>query len=156
MKKIQKNYILIDSTAYPVSGGKIDYQNVDEELEQLAKLAEDKGLSHKDALYLANLYGSNLSKVLSYDEPIAGLSARDSFSLNYALNEEAVLTPADYFMRRTNFILFIRDEVDAIKEPVLNKMSEFFQWTDAERKNQQANLEAVIAESDLKTLKEEI
>ena len=156
MKKIQKNYILIDSTAYPVSGGKIDYQNVDEELEQLAKLAEDNGLSHKDALYLANLYGSNLSKVLSYDEPIAGLSARDSFSLNYALNEEAVLTPADYFMRRTNFILFIRDEVDAIKEPVLNKMSEFFQWTDAERKNQQANLEAVIAESDLKTLKEEI
>lgn len=156
MKKIQKNYILIDSTAYPVSGGKIDYQNVDEELEQLAKLAEDKGLSHKDALYLANLYGSNLSKVLSYDEPIAGLSARDSFSLNYALNEEAVLTPADYFMRRTNFILFIRDEVGAIKEPVLNKMSEFFQWTDAERKNQQANLEAVIAESDLKTLKEEI
>lgn len=156
MKKIQKTYILIDSTAYPVSGGKIDYQNVDEELEQLAKLAEDKGLSHKDALYLANLYGSNLSKVLSYDEPIAGLSARDSFSLNYALNEEAVLTPADYFMRRTNFILFIRDEVDAIKEPVLNKMSEFFQWTDAERKNQQANLEAVIAESDLKTLKEEI
>lgn len=156
MKKIQKTYILIDSTAYPVSGGKIDYQNVDEELEQLAKLAEDKGLSHKDALYLANLYGSNLSKVLSYDEPIAGLSARDSFSLNYALNEEAVLTPADYFMRRTNFILFIRDEVDAIKEPVLNKMSEFFQWTDAEIKNQQANLEAVIAESDLKTLKEEI
>jgi alpha-glycerophosphate oxidase len=156
MKKIQKTYILIDSTAYPVSGGKIDYQNVDEELEQLAKLAEDKGLSHKDALYLANLYGSNLSKVLSYDEPIAGLSARDSFSLNYALNEEAVLTPADYFMRRTNFILFIRDQVDAIKEPVLNKMSEFFQWTDAERKNQQANLEAVIAESDLKTLKEEI
>lgn len=156
MKKIQKNYILIDSTAYPVSGGKIDYQNVDEELEQLAKLAEDKGLSHKDALYLANLYGSNLSKVLSYDEPIAGLSARDSFSLNYALNEEAVLTAADYFMRRTNFILFIRDQVDAIKEPVLNKMSEFFQWTDAERKNQQANLEAVIAESDLKTLKEEI
>lgn len=156
MKKIQKTYILIDSTAYPVSGGKIDYQNVDEELEQLAKLAEDKGLSHKDALYLANLYGSNLSKVLSYDEPIAGLSARDSFSLNYALNEEAVLTPADYFMRRTNFILFIRDEVGAIKEPVLNKMSEFFQWTDAERKNQQANLEAVIAESDLKTLKEEI
>lgn len=156
MKKIQKTYILIDSTAYPVSGGKIDYQNVDEELEQLAKLAEDKGLSHKDALYLANLYGSNLSKVLSYDEPIAGLSARDSFSLNYALNEEAVLTAADYFMRRTNFILFIRDEVDAIKEPVLNKMSEFFQWTDAERKNQQANLEAVIAESDLKTLKEEI
>lgn len=156
MKKIQKTYILIDSTAYPVSGGKIDYQNVDEELEQLAKLAEDKGLSHKDALYLANLYGSNLSKVLSYDEQIAGLSARDSFSLNYALNEEAVLTPADYFMRRTNFILFIRDQVDAIKEPVLNKMSEFFQWTDAERKNQQANLEAVIAESDLKTLKEEI
>ncbi|HPJ00040.1 MAG TPA: type 1 glycerol-3-phosphate oxidase [Enterococcus sp.] len=155
-KDFQKRFVLIDSVNYPVSGGRINHQKVDEELATLAKLAEDKGLNKKDALYLANLYGSNLEKVLRYDEKISGLSARDSYSLNYALNEEAVLTPADYLMRRTNFILFIRDEVDAIKEPVIKQMQAFFGWTDEETEKQRAELEKVIAESDLKQLKEEL
>ena len=53
-------------------------------------------------------------------------------------------------------ILIIRDEVDAIKEPVINKMQAFFGWTDEETEKQRAELEAVIAESDLKQLKEEL
>lgn len=153
-KDFQKTYVLIDSTAYPVSGGKINPQRVDEELAELAKLAEAKGLNEKDALYLAHLYGSNLPTVLTYEEPIEGLSARDSYSLNYALHEEAVLTPTDYFMRRTNFILFIRDELDAIKMPVIKKMKAFFNWTAEETAKHTADLEAVVAESDLKKLKE--
>ncbi|KAF1304037.1 type 1 glycerol-3-phosphate oxidase [Candidatus Enterococcus willemsii] len=153
-KDFQKTYVLIDSTVYPVSGGKINPQRVDEELAELAKLAEAKGLNEKDALYLAHLYGSNLPTVLTYEEPIEGLSARDSYSLNYALHEESVLTPTDYFMRRTNFILFIRDELDAIKMPVINKMKAFFNWTEEETAKHTADLEAVVAESDLKKLKE--
>ncbi len=154
--EFQKTFDLIDSTNYPVSGGKIDPQNVDQELAQLATSAEAKGLSEKDALYLANLYGSNLPTVLTYEEKIAGLSERDSYSLNYALQEELVLTPVDYLLRRTNFILFIRDEVDAIKEPVIAKMQAFFDWTAAETEQYRAELEAAIAESDLKKLKEEL
>ncbi|MDN5832185.1 MAG: glycerol-3-phosphate dehydrogenase/oxidase, partial [Tetragenococcus halophilus] len=122
---------------------------------KLAKQAQDKGLNEKDALYLANLYGSNLPTVLTYDEPIKGLSQRDSFSLNYALNEELVLTPVDYFLRRTNFILFIRDELDALEQPVLDKMAEFYQWSDEEKANYQKELAEVVAESDLKELKED-
>ncbi|AOF49045.1 type 1 glycerol-3-phosphate oxidase [Tetragenococcus halophilus] len=154
-EKLDSQFDLIDSKEYPVSGGDIDPDNVDEEIKKLAKQAQDKGLNEKDALYLANLYGSNLPTVLTYDEPIKGLSQRDSFSLNYALNEELVLTPVDYFLRRTNFILFIRDELDALEQPVLDKMAEFYQWSDEEKANYQKELAEVVAESDLKELKED-
>ncbi|HLQ39414.1 MAG TPA: type 1 glycerol-3-phosphate oxidase [Tetragenococcus sp.] len=149
-----EDFTLIDSKAYPVSGGDIDADAVDEATEQLAQLAEAKGLDDTAALYLANLYGSNLPTVLTYDEGVAGLSKRDSYSLNYALNEELVLTPADYFMRRTNFILFIRDELDAVKQPVIDKMSDFYGWSTAEKDKYTAELEEVVAESDLLNLKE--
>lgn len=154
-EKLNERFDLIDSKEYPVSGGEIDSANVDEEIAQLAKQAQEKGLNEKDALYLANLYGSNLPKVLTYDEPVKGLSKRDSLSLNYALNEELVLTPADYFMRRTNFILFIRDELDDLQQPVIDKMADFYQWTDEEKANYTKELEEVVAASDLKELKED-
>lgn len=154
-EKLSERFELIDSKEYPVSGGNIDPENVDEEIVQLSKQAQEKGLNEKDALYLANLYGSNLPKVLTYDEPIEGLSQRDSFSLNYALNEELVLTPVDYFMRRTNFILFIRDELEALEKPVIDKMTDFYQWSDQEKINYTKELAEVVAESDLKELKED-
>lgn len=152
--RFDKRYELIDSTNYPVSGGQLDHTVVDNEIEQLAHLAMEKGLDEKDAHYLANLYGSNLPKVLTYDNPVAGLNQRDSLSLNYALNEEMVLTPLDYFMRRTNFILFMRDELDAVKQPVINKMSDFYGWSTEEKTRYAEEFEAVVAESDLKSLKE--
>lgn len=154
-EKLDEQFDLIDSKEYPVSGGAIDPENVDEEIAQLAKHAQEKGLNQKDAFYLANLYGSNLPTVLTYDEPVEGLSQRDSLSLNYALNEELVLTPVDYFMRRTNFILFIRDELDELKQPVIDKMADFYQWTAEEKANYTKELEEVVAESDLKELKED-
>ncbi|MCO8293649.1 type 1 glycerol-3-phosphate oxidase [Tetragenococcus halophilus] len=153
-EKLDDHFDLIDSKEYPVSGGDIDPENVDEELEKLAKQAQEKGLSEKDAFYLADLYGSNLPTVLTYDEPIQGLNQRDSLSLNYALNEELVLTPVDYLMRRTNFILFMRDELDNVKQPVINKMADFYQWTKEEKERYIKELEDVLAESGLQELKE--
>lgn len=152
-EKLDNRFDLVDSKEYPVSGGDIDPENVDDEIAQLARQAQEKGLNEKDAFYLADLYGSNLPTVLTYDEPVEGLNQRDSLSLNYALNEELVLTPVDYFMRRTNFILFIRDELDKVKQPVIDKMAEFYQWTAEEKARYTKELEEVVAESDLKELK---
>ena len=63
-EEYQKEFTLIDSKNYPVSGGKLNPATVDEELEALAKHGVSKGLSEKDALYLAHLYGSNVPTVL--------------------------------------------------------------------------------------------
>lgn len=145
----------IDSSKYPVSGGSLGHEHVEEEMERLAKMGETIGLSKDDALYLANLYGSNMLKVISYDQKeYAGLAKRDSISLRYAMEEEMALTPVDYLLRRTNHILFMRDTLDAIKEPVIQAMADFYHWDDEITEYNRKELQKVIDESDLKTLKE--
>lgn len=153
-----KTYELIDSSKYPVSGGDINAQEVEEETEKLAQMGVEKGLSQSEALYLANLYGSNVPKVfalLDEVEQIEGLTLADSLSLRYAMDEEMALTPNDFLIRRTNHMLFMRDTLDGIIEPVIAEMARYYDWTDEAKANYTKQLETEIAESDLKELKGE-
>ncbi|WHZ32857.1 type 1 glycerol-3-phosphate oxidase [Desemzia incerta] len=153
-----KTYKLIDSSKYPVSGGDINAQEVEEETEKLAQMGVEKGLSQSEALYLANLYGSNAPKVfalLDEVEQIEGLTLADSLSLRYAMDEEMALTPNDFLIRRTNHMLFMRDTLDGIIEPVIAEMARYYDWTDEAKANYTKQLETAIAESDLKELKGE-
>ncbi|MER2295062.1 MAG: type 1 glycerol-3-phosphate oxidase [Desemzia incerta] len=153
-----KTYELIDSSKYPVSGGDINAQEVEEETEKLAQMGVEKGLSQSEALYLANLYGSNAPKVFALVdevEQIEGLTLADSLSLRYAMDEEMALTPNDFLIRRTNHMLFMRDTLDGIIEPVIAEMARYYDWTDEAKANYTKQLETAIAESDLKELKGE-
>ncbi|WP_188205322.1 type 1 glycerol-3-phosphate oxidase [Desemzia incerta] len=153
-----KTYELIDSSKYPVSGGDINAQEVEEETEKLAQMGVERGLSQSEALYLANLYGSNVPKVfalLDEVEQIEGLTLADSLSLRYAMEEEMTLTPNDFLIRRTNHMLFMRDTLDGIIEPVIAEMARYYDWTDEAKANYTKQLETAIAESDLKELKGE-
>lgn len=152
-----KTYELIDSSKYPVSGGDINAQEVEEETEKLAQMGVEKGLSQSEALYLANLYGSNAPKVFALIgevEQIEGLTLADSLSLRYAMNEEMALTPNDFLIRRTNHMLFMRDTLDGILEPVIAEMARYYGWTDEAKADYTTKLNTAIAESDLKNLKE--
>lgn len=151
-----KSYELIDSEKYAVSGGDIDPQKVDEETEALAKSGMEKGLSESEATYLANLYGSNAPKVyalLDEVEQVEGLTMADTISLRYAMQEEMALTPSDFLIRRTNHMLFMRDTLDNVIEPVISEMARYNEWSDEARTQYKNELEKAIAESDLKTLK---
>lgn len=149
-------YDLIDSTKYPVSGGDIDPSKVEEETEKIAQIGIEKGLSESEALYLANLYGSNAPKVFSLlddVEKVAGLNAAEAVSLRYAMDEEMTLTPSDFLIRRTNHMLFKRDTLDNIKESVIREMARYNDWSDEEKASYTKELEVAIDESDLKHLK---
>lgn len=149
---------LIDSKKYQVSGGKIDPQNVDAELAALTKIGVEKGLSETDATYLTDLYGSNAPVVfaqLDNLEAFPGLSLSESLALNYAMNEEMALTPVDYFLRRTNRLLFMRESLDELREPVLDAMAKRYLWSDADKDNHRRELTRAIDESDLIELKKE-
>lgn len=153
-----ESYELIDSAKYPVSGGDINSQEVEEETEKLAQMGVEKGLSESEALYLAHLYGSNAPKVFALlDEvkQIEGLTLADSLSLRYAMDEEMALTPTDFLIRRTNHMLFMRDTLDGIIEPVIAEMARYYNWTDEVKASYTKQLETAIAESDLKELKGE-
>lgn len=146
----------INSKTLPLSGGEINPSNVDEELDHLAHMGGNYGLSLEDANYLANYYGSNAPKVFAYAdqvEKIDGLNIRQTLMLVYALNHEMVLTPSDFFIRRTNYLLFKRDELDQIKEPVIQYMATYFGWDDEETQRHRETLEQEMAESDLSHLR---
>ncbi len=153
------SYDLIDSAQYPVSGGDIDPQKVDEETDALARTGMEKGLTESEAAYLANLYGSNTPAVyvlLDEVEQVKGLTMADTISLHYAMREEMALTPSDFLIRRTNHMLFMRDTLDTIIEPVISEMARYHDWSDDIRTHYTTELEKAIAESDLKTLKGDV
>ncbi|QQP69515.1 type 1 glycerol-3-phosphate oxidase [Carnobacterium sp. CS13] len=150
------SYELIDSAKYPVSGGELNPQEVEEETETLAQMGVEKGLSDSAGLYLAHLYGSNAPKVFALIdevEQVEGLTLADTLSLYYAMDEEMALTPSDFLIRRTNHMLFMRDTLNAIIEPVIAEMARYYDWTEEAKARYRKELETAIAESDLKNLK---
>ena len=147
---------LINSKTYPVSGGQIDPANVQNELDLLVQQGVERGFKQKDAEYLTNLYGSNVEKIYSSkgDFPEDDrLESRYLYSLYYALAHEAILTPVDFFLRRTNLMLFKRDQVDKMIEPVLDIMADYLGWTEEEKDYYQKDLTETLDKNDLKYLK---
>lgn len=146
---------LVDSEKYPVSGGEIDPKNVDEELEKIAKKGEGTGLNAEEAKFLAELYGSNTEKVFALKDEgtFDGLSLAESMSLRYAMEAEMTLTPVDYLLRRTNYMLFISHRLMEIKDAVVEAMADYFEWSSATKEAYQLELEQQIKETQLTDLK---
>ena len=148
----------IDSKHYPVSGGDFDPTKLEETVEELTKIGVESGLAEADAKYIADFYGTNAKKIFALAKemtPYEGLSLSESARLRYGLEEEMVLAPGDYLIRRTNHLLFERDQLDAIKQPIIDAIASYFAWSAEEKKRQEAHLEELIAESDLRELKGE-
>jgi len=154
-KDFNKTVREIDSKKLQVSGGHFDPNNVDDTLKFYAKVAMNKGIDEEDAIDLANRFGSNVSRVVSYADQGAaeGLNLKETISLRYSVNEEMTLTPVDYLLRRTNFILFHNDQLAAIKQPVVDEMARLLNWDDAEKARQTELLDSAIAEAQLDYLK---
>lgn len=148
----------IDSKHYPVSGGDFDPTKLEETVEELTKIGVESGLAEADAKYIADFYGTNAKKIFALAKemtPYEELSLAESARLRYGLEEEMVLAPGDYLIRRTNHLLFERDQLDAIKQPIIDAIASYFAWSAEEKKRQEAHLEELIAESDLRELKGE-
>ncbi|MFS1663102.1 type 1 glycerol-3-phosphate oxidase [Streptococcus sp. zg-JUN1979] len=151
-----RTFKLVNSKTYPVSGGELNPSNVDEELEHLAQLGVQKGLSHDDALYLANLYGSNAPKVYALNhqiEPVSQLNQRDLLSLHYAMREEMALSVVDYLLRRTNYMLFMREQLDSVSEDIMAEMAHYYNWSAEDIAYQAQLLADTLVQNDLAYLK---
>lgn len=153
------SYHAIDSSRYQISGGHFDYREVAERLYAFKRNYEAIGLDQLAALELANLYGSNAEGVIAYREEAQqisqtfGLDFKEALSLLYALNEEAVLTAADYLFRRTNHALFNSNRMSEIQEAVLQITADYFQLSGAEQAAQSEELNKLLALSRLEDLK---
>lgn len=159
-KLLQEDYDLtfkeVDSKTYAVSGGDFDPTKVAEMVVEQAKIGVAAGLSEEEAAYIADFYGTNASKIFQLAKEMdayPGMTLAESTRLRYGMEEEMVLTPVDYLLRRTNHLLFERDTVDALRQPVLDAMAAYFEWEEAEKAEVAAQLAAAIDESDLTQLK---
>lgn len=146
----------VDSKTYSVSGGDFDPTKLTETVAEYAKMGIEAGLSEEEATYIADFYGTNASKIFQLAKEMSaysGMSLAESARLRYGMEEEMVLTPVDYLLRRTNHLLFERDSLDALRQPVLEAMAGYFEWDATEKAEMAAQLNAAIDESDLNELK---
>nr|WP_246516395.1 glycerol-3-phosphate dehydrogenase/oxidase [Salicibibacter cibarius] len=95
------------------------------------------GLDENTARELVERYGSNVSQVFMYLED----DEADTFqlpkavwaSLRYALEHEMTLTPVDFLLRRTSYLLFDIDTARENKDAVVEAMAMKLQWTTDEK-----------------------
>ncbi|MFD0676489.1 MULTISPECIES: glycerol-3-phosphate dehydrogenase/oxidase [unclassified Paenibacillus] len=92
------------------------------------------GLSESEAAVLVHRYGSNVDRVLElyiahHDEAKQhGLPAAWFAALLYGIEAEMVVTPLDFFIRRTGSLYFNIDAVKRLKQPVMDYMAARFGW----------------------------
>ncbi|WP_088102712.1 glycerol-3-phosphate dehydrogenase/oxidase [Halalkalibacter urbisdiaboli] len=94
------------------------------------------GLEEKRAKELVQRYGSNVSKIFARMKT----SKRQSEAfhlptslfaeLRYGIEEEMVVTPLDFFHRRTGAILFNISWVERWQEPITRYLRDLFEWSE--------------------------
>lgn len=116
---------------------------------------EKVNVTHETFIELYSWYGSNVETVLSGQEEAEKLSLplEVALALIYAVKHEAALTPVDFFLRRTDILLFETDKVAEWKEPVVNYMAKYFEWDDAMKEKCIAELDDVSAQIQLHHLR---
>lgn len=154
-----KSYELVQSSTYPISGGQFDPNSYETAMEKFANVGVARGLTYGQSLNLAKLYGSNMNRVISYLPVAKEYAAKYDYpvdiavSLIYALEEEGVYTPLDFFARRTTFMLFQHDKMLAVKEAVSQTIVDYFGLDQATADQQKTALDEEIAKAELQYLK---
>ena len=142
----------------PISGGHVgNAGDFSQFVKEKAREGMEVGFTYEEAEHLATIYGSNVSTLYHYmiENPIEGLqSSLPSVlwvKLKYALEHEMVVTPLDFFFRRTGSLLFNIELVQLFKTEVIQYMMNFFQWSEEQKKRFSLELEGAIKEVILST-----
>ncbi len=102
------------------------------------------GLDGKTSRELVERYGSNVSQVFTYldDDEAEQFQLPKAVwaSLRYALEYEMALTPVDFLLRRTSYMLFDIDKARENKNAVVEAMSEKLHWSEEEKTKRIAEL----------------
>lgn len=134
----------------PISGGDVGGADLFETFVYgKVKEASQYNLNAEEAERLARFYGSNVDKLFEIaakasPEAMHGLPLELYVRLIYGLTEEGVVTPADFFIRRTGGLFFDIDWVKEHKVEVLKFMARYFGWSPEKIKTYNGELERAL------------
>ncbi|MDR0268352.1 FAD-dependent oxidoreductase [Paenibacillus sp.] len=132
----QRSFKPCQTKHLPISGGDVGgSQGYEDFVRRTAKIGVVAGLSEKDSVCVARMYGENAPKV--YKRVTEGAEEARSYGLPlmlygqlaYALEEEMVASPVDFFTRRTGATLFQIDRARKWKQLVMNMMAVRLKWS---------------------------
>ncbi|WP_053218614.1 glycerol-3-phosphate dehydrogenase/oxidase [Virgibacillus senegalensis] len=129
----------------PISGGDVGGSKGFERYRQ-QKITEGTalGLGEEEAASLVDTYGSNVERVFSMYTDLQNEAAENGIDplvfaqLRYAIDEELIYKPVDFFVRRTGALFFHINWVREHKDNVITYLAKIFKWTD-EKKNDYTN-----------------
>ncbi len=101
----------------------------------------------EQASYLVHNYGKQCSSILSRLEGMdnnSGLVALKIAELKFCLENEMVIKPSDFLVRRTGLLYFNRPQLDEILIPVLMDFKTRFNWTDQQFESEKTEIELLI------------
>ena len=122
----------VETRDIPLSGGELPAEM---EFGVFVKKMTEQGINNdltKDqAQKLVKWYGANVETVFGLKDQAKAidLPLDVALSLIYALTYEMVISPVDFFLRRTDILLFNTEKIDEWKDPVIDYMAEYFDWS---------------------------
>ncbi len=105
------------------------------------KRGEELGLQREEAEQLTRRYGSNIPQVLAYAHQKSDLPLELQLALDYAIEHELAVKPADFLIRRTSAVLFNIDWALTWKEAVLQHMADRLGYTEEQQRQYAVELE---------------
>ena len=120
-----------------ISGGDFDTEDTFIDFVNIKiRLGIELGLTKQEATAMVYRYGSNINHVFSLMHRITpeelqlwNMPPMVLAELKYGIEQEAVVTPSDFFIRRTSSLYFNIAWVQAWKQQVNAYMANYFQWS---------------------------
>lgn len=140
----------------PLSGGDLpEGLTMEDYIQENVNKGIEIGLTEDQSKKMIQWYGTNSEIVFSLKDETKGeeLPLNLELALLYALEYESVITPIDFFLRRTDILLFSTEDLKHWKGIVVDYMADYLKWTAEEKKKQLKQLEETISHIQLKNLR---
>jgi len=105
------------------------------------------GLTNKEALAIAAMYGTNTDIILGLEDKVlkeTDLPMMMKLTLQYAIDYEMAITPTDYLLRRTGNILFNISYAQKWKLDVIEYMAIALNWNEETKEHMTDELESQL------------
>lgn len=105
------------------------------------------GISNKDARNIVSTFGTNTDKILTLIDKLneeSMLPLPIKLILQYAISFEMVITPSDFFMRRTGTVLFDIEWAKKWKQEIIDYMDSVIKWSPERKKVLTQELDELI------------